>query len=147
MTRDAVVHEIERLHEFFEDWFSGVKSRSIVEFADSLDEAFFIVSPGGDVSDKAQIVEAVENHRGAWPIEIQIENVHIRREDGELLIGTYEEHQSRATQSAVMVSTVGLAADATRPGGFRWLFVHESWLIAPDDDQEPADRERLQAGS
>jgi len=77
------------------------------------------------------IVAAVDSRRGAWPVEIQIEDVCSSSEEGELLMATYEEHQSSATRSAVMVSTVGLVPDATRPGGFCWLFVHESWLVPP----------------
>ncbi|MFV1970768.1 MAG: DUF4440 domain-containing protein [Acidimicrobiia bacterium] len=132
MTRNAIAHEIERLHQFFEDWFNGVRSRSIEEFSDALDETFFIVSPMGDISDKARIVEAVDGRRGASPVEIHIGNVRIRRLEGELLISTYEERQIRETESTVMAATVGLVPDSSRPGGFRWIFVHESWLQQPE---------------
>ncbi len=131
MTQDAVAQEIERLHSFFEDWFNGVEGRTISEFADSLDDGFYIVSPEGTMSNAETIVETVDSRRGAWPVQIQIEQVYIRSDEGECLIATYEEHQSSATRSAVMLSTVGLVPDATRPGGFRWLFVHESWLVPP----------------
>ena len=131
---ESVVHEIERLHKFFEDWFNGGHDRTIDEFTDSLDSDFYIVSPRSALSDRARIIETVGSHRGSWPVEIRIENVHIRSEEGALLIATYEEHQNRGSQSAVLISTVGLIRDATRAGGFRWLFVHESWLVPPNED-------------
>ena len=48
--------EIERLHQFFEDWYAGVGDHLMEEFADSLDDAFYIVSPRGDVLDRGALL-------------------------------------------------------------------------------------------
>jgi hypothetical protein len=121
--------EIERLHRFFEDWYAGVGDRSIGEFADSLDEAFYIVSPAGDVSDKASIVGTVDGLGGTGDVEIRIRNVDLRlRHASGIRIVTYEEHQRRSSDAVAMISSVGLLPDAARPGGFAWLFVHETYL-------------------
>lgn len=128
-----LAREIERLHRFFEDWYNGVDDRMIDEFADSLDDDFFIVSPGGEMSDKERIVEMVRSHRDTESIEIRIGNVGSPRWDEPgVQIATYEEHQTRSSGNTVLTATVGLVADVARSGGFRWLFVHESWLVAPD---------------
>ena len=128
-----ITKEIERLHRFFEDWYNGVGDRTIDEFADSLDDGFYIISPAGEVSDKEGIVEMVRTHSGTGEVEIRIENVELPGWDEPgVRIATYAEHQVRSTGYTVMISTVGLIADSTRPAGFRWLFVHETWLVAPD---------------
>jgi len=127
----AVTNEIVRLHDFFQDWFNGARNHLIDEFADALDDAFFIVSPRGTVSDKDSIVAAVRGHANTGPIEIRVEHVEVRA-SGELglVIATYEEHQERQVESAVLVSTVGLIADPSCPGGYRWYFVHETFYEA-----------------
>ncbi|MEE8485474.1 MAG: hypothetical protein V3S38_02815 [Acidimicrobiia bacterium] len=132
MSRDAVQGEVERQRRFFEDWFNGVEGRAIGELADSLDDEFFIVSPNGTISDRSTIVKMVEEHWGSEPVDIHIENVELKRDDPGLLIATYKEYQNRRAESAVIASTVGLVADSTKPGGFRWIFVHESWIQSPE---------------
>jgi hypothetical protein len=131
--------EIERLHQFFEDWYAGVGDRSMGEFADSLDEAFYIVSPRGDVMDKAGIVGMVHNLGETGDVEIRIRNVELRsRLASGIRIVTYEEHERRPSDTVAMISTVGLLPDAERPGGFAWSFVHETFL-RPISAGRPAD--------
>jgi hypothetical protein len=124
---DEIRAEIERLHRFFEDWFNGVEGPTIDEFADSLDDGFYIVSPQGVILDKRGIVTAVGSNRGNEPLAISIENVKPRmRQSSGLRIVTYEEHQTRSSGNTVIISTVGLVPDSNRPGGFSWLFLHEA---------------------
>ena len=131
--------EIERLHQFFEDWYAGVGDRSMGEFADSLDHAFYIVSPGGEVLDKAGVVGMVHDLGGIADVEIRIRNVELRsRLASGLRIVTYEEYQRRRADTVAMISTVGLLPDAAGPGGFIWLFVHETSL-RPNSADPPAD--------
>lgn len=122
-----VVEEIERLHAFFENWFSGVDGARIDEFSECLDEEFYIVSPDGTISDKATVVGIVDGLQDSGRIEIRIENVIVRRSDRSgICIATYEEHQNRPERTETLISTVGLLADLSAPGGYRWLFVHET---------------------
>lgn len=128
---ESVANEVVRLHDFFQDWFSGTEDRSIEEFSDALDDAFYIVAPRGSVSDKETIVGMVASRRGMGRVQIRVENVDVRfRGNGDMLIATYEEHQERQTESAILVSTVGLTEDGSCPGGYRWLFVHETFYGA-----------------
>jgi len=131
--QQQVAVEIERLHQFFEDWYVGVGDRSVGEFADSLDDAFYIVSPRADVLDKESIVGMVRGLGGTGEVEIRIRNVELRsRPTSGIWIVTYEEHQRRPSESVALISTVGLLPDAGRPGGFAWLFVHETFLPPRD---------------
>jgi hypothetical protein len=121
--------EIERLHQFFEDWYAGVGDHLMEEFADSLDDAFYIVSPRGDVLDKEGVVAMVHGLGGHGGVEIRIRNVDLRLQHASgIRIVRYEEHQRRPSESVTLISTVGLLPDAARPGGFAWLFVHETFL-------------------
>ena len=124
---DEIRAEIERLHRFFERWVNGAEGLSIDEFADSLDDDFYIATPQGAILDKRGIVTVVESNRGNGPVAITIENVKPRtRDSGGMQIVTYEEHQTRSSGDSSMISTVGLIPDSIRPGGFSWLFVHET---------------------
>jgi hypothetical protein len=126
-----IVAEIERLHQFFEDWFMGVGDRSIDEFAHSLDDDFYIVSPGGSTMDKRGIVEIVRSQAQTGGIAITVKNVELRtRNSSGMRIATYEEHQRRSSGTTVRISTAGLEPDSCRPGGFSWLFVHETLVAA-----------------
>jgi hypothetical protein len=128
---DEIRAEIERLHRFFEDWFNGAEGLTIDEFADSLDDRFYIVTPQGTILDMRDIVTLVGSNGGNGPVAINIENVKSRtRESGGMRIVTYEEHQTRSSGNRVIISTVGLIPDSNRPGGFSWLFVHETSLAA-----------------
>lgn len=126
---DEIRAEIERLHRFFENWFNGVEGLTIDQFADSLDDDFYIVAPLGVILDKRDIVIAIETNAGTEPVAINIENVELRRrESSDMQIATYEEHQTRSSGNTTIISTVGLVPDSNRPGGFSWLFVHETAL-------------------
>jgi len=134
----SVTDEVVRLHDFFQDWFDGHGERSLDEFANTLDDAFFIVSPRGTVADKTQIVASVESHADSGPMKIRIKNVELRRAgEGDLLVATYEEHQERPNGTVARISTVGLRADASCPGGYRWLFVHETTLWSSATRRRP----------
>jgi len=118
--------EIMRLHAFFSDWYSGVDGREIAEFEHSFDEAFYIVSAHGSVSGRSS--EAVKEHRGSIPLEIEIRGVTLRQVVRGVSVATYEEHQVRNAEHRALISTVGLVRDDMSPGGFRWLFAHETKL-------------------
>ncbi|MEN8041969.1 MAG: DUF4440 domain-containing protein [Actinomycetota bacterium] len=118
--------EIGRLHRFFEDWFNGIADRTIEELADSLDDGFFIVSPDGARTDKGALVEIMRERRGAGPVRIWIEDASVEHFVGDVTIGTYEEHQDRSGKRSCLLSTVALQPNPGAPGGFSWLFVHET---------------------
>jgi len=137
----SLTDEIVRLHDFFQDWFNGHGDRSVDEFTDALDDAFFIVSPTGTVSDKTQIVGMVASHTGTGPMEICIENVELKRSgEGGLLIATYEEHQKRTGGTSALISTAGFRTDESTPGGYRWLFVHETSMKGRSYEATPSSR-------
>jgi hypothetical protein len=123
----AVANEIRRLHDFFEAWFSGFQGLSISDFSDALDPGFFMVTPTGSKIHRDAVVDAVAERFGGDSAKISIRNVEIERTGSGVVTATYEEHQARVGQSTARISTVTMAEDETTPGGYRWLFVHETW--------------------
>jgi hypothetical protein len=120
--------EVARLHQFFEDWFHGKLPESDFAVCEaSLGSGFTIVTPGGELSSRKDILEAIRRHRGGEPADFTIETVgrHCQR-IGELHLTSYEERQTgtRATSrlsSAVLSETVQ---------GFVWHSVHETWITS-----------------
>lgn len=120
--------EVARLHRFFQDWFQGKLPES--DFAvceDSLGPGFTIVTPGGELSTREDILEAIRRHRGGEPAEFTIETVgrHCQR-IGDLHLTSYEERQTgtRVT-SRLSSAVVGETAQ-----GFVWHSVHETWVTS-----------------
>lgn len=76
---------------------------------------------------------------GIADVETRIRNVELRSQLASgLQIVTYEEHQRRHADTVAMISAVSLLPDAAGPGGFVWLFVHETSL-RPNSADPPAD--------
>lgn len=118
--------EIARLHQFFQDWFQG--GLAVEEFRlceEALAPGFTIVTPGGDMVQREEILEAIRIHRGGETPDFQIKTVgRSCQQVRGLHITTYEEHQTGA-RATVRLSTAVLGAD---DGVFRWHAVHETWL-------------------
>jgi hypothetical protein len=126
----AIRIEIVRLHDFFQAWFNGVEGPSLSDFSDALDSRFFMVAPSGTKIHKADVVNGVEIQFGKESAEINIRNVEIEHVDGWAVTATYEEHQIRDGDVSARLSTVSMVKDTDAPGGYRWLFVHETWIQA-----------------
>lgn len=124
MPERCVCHdEVARLHRFFQDWFAGRLDEG--EFGtceQALAPHFVIITPAGELIERAQILTALRNHRGGEPSGFEIHTVpRSCRRVGGLHLSTYEEHQNGA-RSTVRVST------AVIDGEMLWHNVHETWL-------------------
>ena len=122
------------LHEFFARWFSGWLDETEIERLDqALHPDFTIVGPTGGVLDKAGIVARVLASRGRSPTSIDIHSLETLSESDALVIGRYEEWQSRRSEGGVeerrLKSTAVFVPDAGAPNGLRWLSVHETFIV------------------
>lgn len=124
----AVRTEIVRLHDFFEAWFNGVEGLSLAAFSNALDPQFYMVAPSGAKLSKAAVVNGVATQFGEDSAQISIRNVEIEYSDRSAVTATYEEHQVRGGAGSARITTVTMVTDRNAPGGYRWLFVHETWL-------------------
>jgi hypothetical protein len=127
----AARSEIESLHSFFVDWFSGRLAESEFEagFLSRFAPDFLLVPPAGTLLTLEQLADGVRAaHDSNREFRIAIRNVTLqRRFDGHLLV-TYEEWQRNALASTPpdngRLATV--LFQQGRP--LRWLHVHETWL-------------------
>lgn len=125
---DAVAAEVVRLHEFFEQWFADDGAGGFDAFDGAMGSTFYLVSPSGVVLSRSDIVGRVHEARGSGAMSISIERPVVRFDDGSTVISTYEEHQIRDGDATARASTVVMQRDATTPGGWTWLAVHETWI-------------------
>lgn len=140
-TLKALRKEIEDLHVFFEDWFSGRSSSDefAARFDHRFDEQTLLIQPGGAALPLDQFKEGLRAAHGSNPdFRIQIRNVTLRREFGELALVTYEEWQRNALASRPPDNArVSSVLFDTSGETLTWLHIHETWL---PEDQVTSDR-------
>ncbi|MEM6792441.1 MAG: DUF4440 domain-containing protein [Acidobacteriota bacterium] len=130
--------EVEDLHRFFHDWFVGVlpdTEEAFERFATVMSEGFVIVSPSGNVTERADLLGRLRQAHGSAAasegggIKIWIRNLKVRRTLDDLAVVTYEEWQQRGEEQATgRVSTALLRNAEGKPAGVEWLHLHETWL-------------------
>lgn len=115
--------EIERLHDFFADWFSGsAPAEDIARLGDALESDFTIVGPDGVQHTAGETVEMVESARGSRSIRIETRNHSLVSESADHIVARYEEwHDGTKGRIATVVFR-------RRTEGLGWLTVHETWL-------------------
>ena len=132
---DAQVRgEIEQLHIFFVEWFSGVASNEDAafeaRFGVRFDDEFILIPPRGEVLGLNELATSIRRAHGSnRDFRIAIRNVVVRRRTTSLLIATYEEWQRNARASTppdnARVATV-IFSKAPSGERLRWLHVHET---------------------
>jgi hypothetical protein len=118
--------EIARLHEFFQDWFRGILNPDDFGLCEAaLAPGFTIITPGGQLITRDEILEGVRRHRGGEPDEFRIETVarHCQR-IGDIHVVAYEERQT-GVRSTIRLSTAVLSESADT---YKWHSVHETWV-------------------
>jgi len=132
LLHDRVFEEIERLHRFFVDWFSGTipddDETFRGRFLDSLDPEFVLIPPAGNTVTWDELTTGIRSGHGSNPdFRIAIRNVVVRRAVNGVVLATYEEWQRNARASNPpdngRVSTVLFRAE-----DLCWLHLHETWL-------------------
>ena len=132
--------EVARLHRFFQDWFRGeVPDTEFVVCEQALAPGFTIVTPGGVLIARDDILGAIRGHHSGEPPDFGIRTVGraCQRRNG-LHISTYEEHQT-GTRSTIRLSTAVLSTGSSTGSNsepiasadaFQWHSVHETWITA-----------------
>lgn len=125
-------HEIEELHQFFQDWFNGDLPETAVSFsrfAAVMAPDFEMVSPNGRSLSITSLQPALRQRYGSWQNgRIWIENVRIHWQKGDLLLVVYEEWQAVVGEENGRLSSVLLQQQTGLPNNLLWLYVHETWL-------------------
>jgi hypothetical protein len=134
---ERVTAEIEALHAFFVEWFTGTVPEADARFEAGLtarlDPDFVIVQPGGEELSGPTIVKGIRAaYGGSDGFRIAIRNVRVLRRIADVLVVMYEEWQVNARFSSPpnngRLSTALFRDEGDR---LRWLHIHETWL--PED--------------
>lgn len=154
--RGRAAAEVVALHAFFEDWFAGRlpdSDAAFARFADGLDPDFEIVTPRGEALARRALLEALRAAHGRVARRIEVEVLEVRRL-GALALVCYHEWQAEGSPPSPSASREAgapgapgesrapgasaawkgrrsaalLRDDPAAPGGWRWLYVHETWL-------------------
>ena len=138
----AVRTEVETLHQFFVEWFSGQCPNNdqyfAREFKQRFDPEFLLIPPAGTALSLETLSQAVYARYGSNPdFRIAIRQVNVRRESDHYVLATYEEWQKHALASTPAnngrVATVVFHFDRK----LTWFHVHETWLPRDIMDSEP----------
>lgn len=137
--------EIERLHRFWVDWFTGQLEESpnvLEEHATGrFSDDFSMVNPLGRLVSKPQLVIGLNHAYNTHPadFEIHIHNVQVLQNLTEdLKLVSYEEWQRTGNKTTARRSTALLRI--VEETTIEWKWVHETWLEGkgPNDDEVAA---------
>ena len=130
-TLGKVTKEIIDLHKFFTEWFNGTADSEQLEprFLSHLHKNIQFIPPEGEVMTGDVLKEGFRRGYGSNPnFRIQIRDIDIRYERGNLVLVTYTEWQIGAAMSSkannARVTTVLM--EMTNP--VTWLHIQETWL-------------------
>lgn len=132
--------EIESLHEFFVDWYTGQTGEDTYDRVErALASDFEMVTPEGIRSKYRDVVDGIRDgyashEPGAFDIEIR--NVETRYSGEDHTLVRYEEWQESETGITGRLSTALFESDPDAPGGVIWLDLHETWLDSPKSTEK-----------
>lgn len=127
--------EIERLHAFFVDWFTGAVPRTDEQFervSSILAPEFHFVSPRGVMEGQSHLLTGLFNaygvhERGRFTIEIR--NVRVMYRKSGICLMTYEQWQRvKGEKETARIATATFRESLGRLNHVEWLSVHETWL-------------------
>lgn len=128
--------EIESLHEFFVDWYTGaVDGDAFERLQRALGSDFEMVTPDGARREYEAVVDAIRDRhatRDPGTFDIDIRKVEPRYAGDGCRLLRYEEWQETPDDTTGRVSTVLFEAAPDAPGGVVWRDLHETWLLGPD---------------
>ena len=129
--RQQAQREIERLHRFFEDWFSGELPDDGAVFAtveSALSPNFNLVSPGGRSLPRAVLLSQIRAAHGSrrGGLRIWIDDLHLHYQARGILICGYREWQRQGSDAARGRNSTAVFED--HGDKLLWLHVHETWL-------------------
>ena len=128
--KERVKKEIIRLHQFFQDWFSGKVERSRELFdlnvSSHFDSSFEFVIPDGTHMTKTQTVASLRSAYGYDPkFKIKVRFKSFRKIEKNTYLVVYEERQVDEGKKNRRLS-VAVVRHSNKAGGLKWLHCHEA---------------------
>lgn len=127
-------NEVEQLHMFFQDWFTGAVEDTDDNFArvaGVLADDFFLMSPRGERFDRAGILALVREHharRRPDAFRLWVDDVAVRLVEGPLCLATYREHQDIEGETTCRFSSALFRACPDAPNRVEWVHLQETWV-------------------
>lgn len=130
--------EVEGLHAFVEQWLNGANDEtSFTRFESVLAPTFRMVTPTGEMLDRAEVCRRVHASRPDQPppgnagrLRVWIQSFRFRFAIKGVSLIFYEEWQARQQTGEGRLVTAILKPKRDTPHGLEWLHVHETWLPA-----------------
>lgn len=124
--------EIEGLHAFFQGWLGGelpAGPESFARMEEAMARDFTFVTTGGELLDRAAVVEGVRSAHGARPgLRIEIRDPRLLHAWEDRRLAVYEEWQEDADGRSARTSTVLFRRSEDAPTGLAWVHVHETMI-------------------
>ncbi|AXT27088.1 hypothetical protein D1823_11175 [Ruegeria sp. AD91A] len=130
-TLQIVTKEIVDLHDFFTEWFNGTVERDQLEprFLSRLDENVVFIPPEGHIMTSDMLKGGFDRGYGSnKDFRIQIRDVTIRHEIGDLVMVTYTEWQIGAALSVEKKNARVSSVLMKMTDPVTWLHIQETWL-------------------
>jgi type 2A phosphatase activator TIP41 len=136
---EACRNEIERLHAFFVQWFTGAICKE--EFSDAVfSENMCRIDPFGTMVNRSQLIqtllEAYACHEGRQ-FSIEIRNPRLVWNQEQTCLMTYEEWQLLDGESKSRRSTALFQSKEEAPCGVEWVHLQETWMNAEESTVTP----------
>lgn len=126
----AIRAEIEDLHAFFVDWFTGAADQMAIttRFGTAMAPDVLFISPDGQRLTHSDLMTGIGAGYGAnTAIRIAIRNVEIQQDLGDCVLVTYEEWQIGGKAGRDQSGRLSTAL-ITKAAPHKWLHIHETWL-------------------
>lgn len=131
-TPDACLREVERLHGFFVEWYTGqLKPEAFERMDGAIAPDFEMVTPDGEVLNREAVLGMVRDTRGAYApgaFGIDVRNFAPVDLGDDRAVVRYEEWQTTPDGTTGRLSTALFRVAPEAPGEFSWITVHETWL-------------------
>ncbi|MHC4340650.1 MAG: hypothetical protein ACYSX0_10630 [Planctomycetota bacterium] len=151
--------EIEELHHFFEEWFTGGIERSDAAWRrleGVLGAEFELICPRGNRTGRESLLDtlgAAHGSRVPGTFRIQVNGYRGRSPGPGLWLATYEEWQVVEGETNGRLSTALFGERAETPNRVEWLHLHETAIssqpsaFSREDQRPPGSRARSPADS
>jgi hypothetical protein len=125
--------EIESLHAFFVDWYTGVADSDAFDHLETvLGPDFEMVTPDGEVHDRDTILAGIRESHGSYDLgrfDIDIRNVEVIEQYGEVTLVRYEEWQDyEETTGRLSTAVFGPPRASAGERTVEWRYLQETWL-------------------
>ena len=141
------VEEVQRLHAFFGAWFRG-EPTVVAGFAaceTALAPDFRMVTPDGEVHDRASVIARLRSARDSAPADFAIEILqpHVAWRSDDAVLLEFIERQYRDGRIDRRRSTGLFTEEPAAPHGIVWRHLHETWAASAGEDTHQMRAETL----